>query len=314
MSTDNHRISPRRVARKRRDSAHEAALHLMPEVAERRVPGRRLRHRLLSTGLATLSALTLATAIALPVWLARDAGLVSQVNTAVTAIPATDLAEYAAVGDAAAETSFVSAPIVLSYHDIRPDAGDEKYVISPADFEGQMQMLTRAGWTSLTLEDFQAYQKGDFTPPARSFLLTFDDGTKGLWRYADPILERYGISATSFLITGSVGTSGPYYLNWAEIQQMHASGRWSFGSHTHDLHHRVPIDAQGTQAGALSHLIRSTSGATETTAAFTTRVESDLDRSIAIMEEHGLPTPVALSYPFRTATSVPPASSSWPRS
>lgn len=298
MSADTRSPGSRSAARERRTGAQAAALHLMPEVAERGVPGRRLRHRLLGASLAALSTLVLLAAIAFPVWLSRDTGVASQVSTPATALPSSDLAAYDTAARDAAATPYVSAPVVLSYHDIRPDAEGEEYVVTPDDFEAQMQTLHRAGWRSLTLAQFAAYRAGDYTPPQRSFLLTFDDGTKGLWRYADPILERYEMSATSFLITGSVGTRQPYYLDWPEVSRMRENGRWSFGSHTHDLHHRTVVDARGRQRGALTHRTWTESGGRETTGDFTRRVANDLDRSATVMQEHGLPAPTALSYPF----------------
>ena len=53
-------------------------------------------------------------------------------------------------------------------------------------------------------------------------MITFDDGTHGLWTHADKILERHGMHGVSFLITGNVGAKRPYYLSWQEIDRMAA--------------------------------------------------------------------------------------------
>jgi peptidoglycan/xylan/chitin deacetylase (PgdA/CDA1 family) len=72
----------------------------------------------------------------------------------------------------------------------------------------------------------------------RCLLLTFDDGYLDTYQYAFPILQRYGFSATVFLVTDSIGKmrhwgcSKPVPLmGWAHIKEMSAYGI-SFHSHT----------------------------------------------------------------------------------
>jgi peptidoglycan/xylan/chitin deacetylase (PgdA/CDA1 family) len=72
----------------------------------------------------------------------------------------------------------------------------------------------------------------------RCVLLTFDDGYLDTYRYAFPILQRYGFSATVFLVTDSIGKmrhwgcGKPFPLmDWAHIKEMSAYGI-SFHSHT----------------------------------------------------------------------------------
>ena len=76
--------------------------------------------------------------------------------------------------------------------------------------------------------------------PPHSVMITFDDGAKGVWQYADPVLARYDLHATAFIITGFVGTHAPYYMTWDEIAELHDSGRWDIEAHTHLGHVQVP--------------------------------------------------------------------------
>lgn len=129
-----------------------------------------------------------------------------------------------------------TAPVVLTYHDI--DTGSpSRYAVSPAAFDAQMAALEKAGYRSMTTEEFVTYLKGGPAPP-RSVLITFDDGPRGLWVNADRILARHHLHGTVFLITSRVDDR-PYYLSWREIGRMAHSGRWDFQAHTHDLHHRA---------------------------------------------------------------------------
>lgn len=276
--------------------AHEAALALMPELSGRAPAPRRARH-VLAWVLASFAALLLVVTVVAGglVVAARSSDQFVRTDVPAASLGADEMAEFTRW----AHTPLAQplAPVVLTYHDIQPDPVNSPYVVTPDAFARQMAMLQATGYRSLTAAQFLAYQRGTFTPPPRSVLLTFDDGTAGLWRYADSVLQRYGFTAVSFVITGRVGTNKPYYLTWDLIQQMHASGRWDFESHTANLHTRVPTSPGGPLGGALSNRIE-VGGHLETQAQFETRVRTDLEKSITDLTSHGLPRPEMFAYPF----------------
>ncbi|WP_182348406.1 polysaccharide deacetylase family protein [Tomitella gaofuii] len=190
-----------------------------------------------------------------------------------------------------------AAPIVLAYHDIAPNSSS-KYSITPEAFEAQMSALDSAGYRTITADQFLRYIDGADVPP-HSVLITFDDGTDGLWTYADKILERHRFTAVSFLITGLVGTNQPYYLTWQQIAAMQDSGRWDFGSHTRDLHHRISSTPTGEPGAALTRRKwLPAEGRAETQSEFLARIRTDLTGSIDDLTTHGLPRPELFAYPF----------------
>ncbi len=188
-------------------------------------------------------------------------------------------------------------PVVLTYHDISPTNRSE-YVVTPERFDQQLTALEAAGYRTLTTDEFVDYLKGGPAPP-RSVYITFDDGTNGLWVYGDRILAKHHMHAASYLITGKVDHNRPYYLSWAEISRMAASGRWDFQDHTHDLHQRGQVDAAGTMASALSNrLWLPAQQRIETVEEYQQRLDSDITQSLADFEQHGLPRPQLFAYPF----------------
>lgn len=200
-------------------------------------------------------------------------------------------------------------PVILAYHDIRPIAASDEYpdpaddpryhyVVTPEDFDAQLTALKAAGYTSLTTDQYVDYLKGGEIPE-RAVMITFDDGTHGLWTHADKILERLGMHGVSFLITANVGENRPYYLSWQEIDRMADSGRWDFQSHTRKMHAKLPIDPHGAVASEMVHrrwLFEH--DRLETLPEFEAKIRDDLEGSIRDMTDHGLPRPATFAFPF----------------
>jgi len=107
-----------------------------------------------------------------------------------------------------------------------------------------MHALAKAGWTTLTLEQFAAAAHSDdsaLRSPHSAFLLSFDDGYSELAEFAYPVIAEVGFTATTFLITDYIGkrnawdiqyTRAPlHHLDWAAIESGKARGL-DFASHT----------------------------------------------------------------------------------
>ncbi|SCF05580.1 Polysaccharide deacetylase [Micromonospora matsumotoense] len=226
-----------------------------------------------------------------------------QRDTPVTRVDPADLRRFA---ETAGRLPDRAAPVVVAYHDIRPHGGDpaatapagrEHYVVTPEAFDAQLTALHTAGYRTISSAQYVDYLRGG-SVPARSVYLTFDDGTRGLWTYADPILERHRMVAASYLITGHVDTHRPYYLSWAEVSRMSRSGRWDFQAHTHDLHTRVQT-APGQLGSPLTHRRwEPATGTRESLAAYRQRLTADFDAMFTAFTAHQLPRPRLFAYPF----------------
>lgn len=226
-----------------------------------------------------------------------------QRDTPVTRVDPADLRRFA---ETAGRLPDRAAPVVVAYHDIRPHgddpaatapAGREHYVVTPEAFDAQLTALRTAGYRTISSAQYVDYLRGG-SVPARSVYLTFDDGTRGLWAYADPILKRHRMVAASYLITGQVDTHRPYYLSWAEISRMSRSGRWDFQAHTHDLHTRVQT-APGQLGSPLTHRRwEPATGTRESLAAYRQRLTADFDAMFTAFTAHQLPRPRLFAYPF----------------
>ena len=253
-------------------------------------PRRSRRRRAVSAILVLTQVIIFASSLSLPLsfaWLRQRAvelGL-QQLVSSSPAVPVSGL------------LSVRPALVVLAYHNVEKKP-TSPISVTPLQFGTEMRMLRNAGYTSASRQDLLAALAGR-PLTGHKVLITFDDGPKGLWTYVDPILAKYGMRATAFLITGVIDNHQPFYLTWREVQAMHSSGRWDLESHTHLGHWRIPINAAGLRAPFMSNLEwLSASKRLETMAEYSTRVSTDLTRSKAAFTAHGLPAPVFFAYPF----------------
>lgn len=121
-------------------------------------------------------------------------------------------------------------PIVM-YHSVNPGAMPEnRLAISTATFEHQMHFLKYHHYNVLPLESLATLIKERKKIPSKTISITFDDGYKDNYIYAFPILKKYHLPATVFIITDEVGRADR--LSWDQIKAMQDSGIITFGSHT----------------------------------------------------------------------------------
>jgi peptidoglycan/xylan/chitin deacetylase (PgdA/CDA1 family) len=187
---------------------------------------------------------------------------------------------------------------VLTYHAVSESGG--RYSVTPETFAAQMTALSRAGYHTISLAQFNAWQKGEKVRlPKNPMLITFDDGIKSVWVHADPIFKKLGFRAVMFTITGRASTHQPYYLTWQELQRMAGNGRWDIASHTRDGHHNIKISPHGRQGAFLTNLMwLPRKNRLETLAEYTKRVSTDLDGSVADIRRHGITPASAFAFPF----------------
>ncbi len=124
---------------------------------------------------------------------------------------------------------------ILMYHHICPfDASQPKrWQLAPEDFESQLRYLSDHGFHSVALADWQQAVVTQMPLPGNAVLLTFDDGYLDFFTYAWPLLQKYGFSASVFIITDQAGVQfeGQPLMDWHQIKQLKKAGI-EFGSHS----------------------------------------------------------------------------------
>lgn len=121
---------------------------------------------------------------------------------------------------------------ILNYHFFfDPSIGEhcnENLCIDIKNFRQQLDFLKNNGYKTLTIEEFRAWMYGEIELPARSVLITIDDGAMGTGAHNGnkliPLLEEYDMYATLFLITG-----------WWDVGN-YKSDHLDVESHTNNMH------------------------------------------------------------------------------
>ena len=119
---------------------------------------------------------------------------------------------------------------VLNYHQIN-DTEKNALTVNTEQFEAQMKYLSENGYTAITPADMLDAWENGTQLPEKPVIITFDDGYLDNYNHAFPVLEKYQLKATIFLISDYVNTD-PNYLTWSAVQDMQQSGLIDFESHT----------------------------------------------------------------------------------
>lgn len=149
----------------------------------------------------------------------------------------------------------IANPItILAYHSISSHRNlkhGRHYTIDPQIFDLQMNYLHDNDFKVINMAELSVMMQTQAEVDSRTIVLTFDDGYADSFFNAYPILKKYGLSATLFLISNLVGSKNifPWLreslfprgenrpLSAEQILEM-ANGGMDFGSHSNS-HQRL---------------------------------------------------------------------------
>ena len=144
-------------------------------------------------------------------------------------------------------------PIIL-YHNITLEK-PEGSSVTLDEFTSQIEALKNAGYNSVSFDQMIDYVYNGGALPENPICITFDDGYLSNYELAFPVLEKYEMKATIFVIGASVGHKEFYkdtkfpiipHFSYAEAREMIDSGLISIQSHTFDMHQWPPFEGSET--------------------------------------------------------------------
>ena len=96
--------------------------------------------------------------------------------------------------------------VVLAYHKVVPSEikkknyNDNPWVDTTERFEKQMKYLHDMGYTTLSMDEYEDWRNRKKKIPLRTVMITIDDGDVETYYEMMPILKKYNLKATYFVI------------------------------------------------------------------------------------------------------------------
>lgn len=119
---------------------------------------------------------------------------------------------------------------ILVYHQVN-DIDEDELTLKVDQFDAQMKYLVDEGYNVITPTELLDAWDGKGTLPQKPAVITFDDGHIEIYKNVFPILKKYNLKATIFIVTDFLSLY-PNYLTWDQAREMQASGLVDFQSHT----------------------------------------------------------------------------------
>jgi len=188
---------------------------------------------------------------------------------------------------------------ILEYHNLTAEPVTfSRWTVNANDFDDQMSYLNRNCHVVPLKTLLEQIDQGK-PIPEHTVAVTFDDGYQSNYLLAYPILEKYQIPATMFVVgkyTENGSVDGCKAMTWTDLKTMALSGLVDIESHTYDLHGTLP-DSTGIPAPAvLAHILNDVG--TETEEEYDQRIESDLRQSRQYIKSKLGTNADILSWPF----------------
>lgn len=117
---------------------------------------------------------------------------------------------------------------VLMYHffyDKNVTKGEDGNHLEISKFDEQMSYLAENDFYFPTWQEVEDYIDGIQELPEKSVVITVDDGDDSFWELAVPVLQKYNIPATSFIVT-----------YWYGYRANDKEEGISYQSHSYDMH------------------------------------------------------------------------------
>ena len=150
------------------------------------------------------------------------------------------------------ESKYAEKIPILTFHRIVTDKNkkemyaNDQWTASVNDFETQMKYLYDNKYRTISAEEFENWYNGKIELPKKTVMVTFDDGDYEIYYLVLPILKKYNIKATDFIIgsftnnfTMPLQDEGRYRIGTDLINKIaYEYPNLKFESHTYNLHYR----------------------------------------------------------------------------
>ncbi len=148
--------------------------------------------------------------------------------------------------------------LILCYHGISIEEEHRwrpATYIHPTLFSQRLELLSRGGYKVLPLGDaVERLYRGDL--PARSAVITFDDGTYDFLEHAFPVLKKYGFPATVYQTTYYCDYDRPVFHLISSYMLWKRRGEVLNGGERFGLAPRLDLRTEASRQAILDQLVK----------------------------------------------------------
>lgn len=121
---------------------------------------------------------------------------------------------------------------VLCYHRFGVEVADSMTIKNSA-FAEQLAWLKTNGYTVIPLDSAMQYMQGKIKSiPAKSVVITVDDGHKSVYSDMAPLVKKYKIPVTLFVYPSAI-SNAKYAMSWEQLRELEKTGSFNVESHTY---------------------------------------------------------------------------------
>jgi len=121
---------------------------------------------------------------------------------------------------------------VLCYHRCGEEVKDSMTIKTKA-FDEQLGWLMSHGYTVISLDTAAKYIKGEIKSiPAKSIVITADDGHKSVYTEMAPIIKKFKVPVTLFIYPSAI-SNAKYAMTWDQLRELEATKLFHVESHTY---------------------------------------------------------------------------------
>ena len=163
---------------------------------------------------------------------------------------------------------------VLMYHKVSADEHADFLTIRQADLEKQLRYIIQEEYTTISIDELRTYYYHQQSLPSKPLLITFDDGYADNYYQLFPLLKKYSLKATIFLVSSFIGKQNENDAAFLDMRQIMEMQKWGveFGLHSYD--HRSYKKLSVEESG------------------------NDLQHCVDELRKQAIPFESALAYPF----------------
>ncbi|HEX5710934.1 MAG TPA: polysaccharide deacetylase family protein [Sulfuricurvum sp.] len=121
---------------------------------------------------------------------------------------------------------------VLCYHRCGDEVKDSM-TIKTKSFAEQLAWLKTNGYTVISLDTAAQYLNGKIKSiPAKSIVITADDGHKSVYSDMAPLIKKYKVPVTLFIYPSAI-SNAKYAMTWDQLRELEATKLFHVESHTY---------------------------------------------------------------------------------